>query len=135
LLPWRGQFFNKIVLTQKIKNRRKKKVAIAKKKKVMTTIVLFLLLAMAISLFALPIANAQAPPTFKTYAFIGAMPNPVGVNQEVLIHIGITKELASALYGWSDLSVTITRPDGVVERSVASRLIRRVEQVECTCLP
>jgi len=85
------------------------------KNKAIATIVLFLLFAMTVSLFALPAANAQAPPPFKTYAFIGAMPNPVGVNQEVLIHVGITRELASALYGWSDLSITITRPDGVVE--------------------
>jgi hypothetical protein len=51
----------------------------------------------------------------KTFPVIGATPNPVGVNQETLILIGITQQLYSALYGWSGLSVTITRPDGVVE--------------------
>ncbi len=84
-----------------------------KKGKTGITIALFLLFAMAVSLVALPSANAQA--TVKTYPYIGAMPNPVGVNQEVLLHVGITKELFSAEMGWEDLSVTITRPDGVVE--------------------
>jgi outer membrane protein assembly factor BamB len=32
-----------------------------------------------------------------------------------LIHVGITKELASALYGWEGLTVTVTRPDGKTE--------------------
>jgi hypothetical protein len=78
-----------------------------------TIIALFLLFAIAISLVALPNANAQT--TKKTYFVFGATPNPVGVNQEVIIAIGITDPLASALYGWEDLSITITRPDGVVE--------------------
>jgi len=83
------------------------------KNKVATVVSLFLLFAIAVSLVALPTANAQS--TRKTYAFIGAVPNPVGVNQEVLLHVGITHPTASALEGWSGLSVTITRPDGVVE--------------------
>ena len=68
---------------------------------------------MAVSLVALPTATAQS--TMKTYPLIGATPNPVGVNQETLILIGLTQQLSSALYGWEDLSITITRPDGVVE--------------------
>ncbi|MEM1550349.1 MAG: PQQ-binding-like beta-propeller repeat protein, partial [Candidatus Bathyarchaeia archaeon] len=45
----------------------------------------------------------------------GNCENPVGVNQEVLIHVGITDYLARADYGWEGLWVTIERPDGVVE--------------------
>ena len=47
-----------------------------------------------------------------TYAYIGATPNPVGVNQEVLLHVGITQQLSIVGMGWEDLSVTIERPDG-----------------------
>ena len=85
-------------------NRRKSKA---------TAVALFLLFAMAISLVALPAVTAQG--TKKTFPLIGATPNPVGVNQETLITIGITDALYSALYHWKDLSITITRPDGVVE--------------------
>ncbi len=83
------------------------------KNRIATAVVLFLLLAMTISLVALPAVTAQG--TMKTYPLIGVTPNPVGVNQETLILIGLTEQLSSALYGWNDLSITITRPDGVVE--------------------
>ena len=78
-----------------------------------TAIALFLMFAMAISLVALPSATAQD--TRKTYPFIGAVPNPVGVNQEVLLHVGITHPLYNTADGWEGLTVTVTRPDGVVE--------------------
>jgi len=45
-----------------------------------------------------------------TYAFIGAMPNPVGVNQEVLLHIGIPAYLTGPSDGWENLTVTVTDP-------------------------
>ena len=47
---------------------------------------LTLMFAMAISLVVVPNASAQA--ATKTYAFIGATPNPVGVGQQVLLHVG-----------------------------------------------
>jgi len=50
-----------------------------------------------------------------TYAFIGALPNPVGVEQEVLLHIGITAQLNAVAQSWEGLSVTIERPDGKTE--------------------
>jgi len=83
------------------------------KNKTIITIVMLLMFAIAVSLFALPAANAQS--TVETYPYIGAVPNPVGVGQEVLLHVGITKELYSAEMGWEDLSVTITKPDGTTE--------------------
>ena len=72
------------------------------------------ILAIAISLFALPAEKqtATAQDTYKTYAYIGATPNPVGVNQEVLLHVGITQQLNIEGDSWKDLSVTIERPDG-----------------------
>ena len=80
-----------------------------------TLIALLLITSMAISLIPSPGANAQTQATVKTFAFIGATPNPVGVGQQTLLHIGISAQLANAALGWKDLSVTITRPDGQVE--------------------
>ncbi len=77
------------------------------------SIALFLVFAMAVSLVALPATNAQT--TRKTYPYIGALPNPASVGQEVLLHTGITLQLNSAEMGWEGLSVTITRPDGTTE--------------------
>jgi outer membrane protein assembly factor BamB len=70
----------------------------------------FLMFAMAISLVALPNANAQSATT--TYAFIGATPNPVGVGQQVLLHVGISHQTFTTYQSWTGLSVTITDPDG-----------------------
>jgi outer membrane protein assembly factor BamB len=75
---------------------------------------LFLLFAITVSLFAVA-ANAQEPDEYKTYPFIGATPNPVGVGQETLLHVGITQQLASALVGWEGLTVTVERPNGQTE--------------------
>ncbi len=78
-----------------------------------TAVALFLLIAMAVSLVALP--DATAADTRETYAFIGATPNPVGVGQEVLLHVGIKHPLANTNEGWTGLTVTVTRPDGTTE--------------------
>jgi outer membrane protein assembly factor BamB len=77
----------------------------------LTMVTLFLMLTIAIPIAALPTASAQN--TKKTYPYIGALPNPVGVGQECLLHIGITDVHPSGSgYGWEGLSVTITDPDG-----------------------
>ncbi len=88
-----------------MKNAKNKTIAIA----------LFLMFALAVSLFALPDTNAQS--SKKTYAYIGAAPNPVGVNQQVLLHIGISAPTAGygMQDGWEGLTVTVTRPDGKTE--------------------
>jgi len=77
----------------------------------LSTIALILVIVVSASLAALPTATAQDV-TSQSYAFIGATPNPVGVNQEVLLHIGVTQQLSSHEQGWEGLSVTIERPDG-----------------------
>jgi outer membrane protein assembly factor BamB len=76
-------------------------------------IALFLMFAMVVSSLTLSTANAQG--SVKTYPYIGAMPNPVGVGQEVLLHVGITKELYSSEMGWEDLTISVERPDGKTE--------------------
>ena len=78
-----------------------------------TAIALILMSTIAVSLIALP--NASAADTWQTYAFIGATPNPVGVGQEVLLHVGIKHPLALTTEGWTGITVEVTRPDGHTE--------------------
>jgi len=96
-----------------IKVRRRKNLQFDRRKSGATAVALFLLIAMAVSLVALP--NATAADTWQTYAFIGATPNPVGVGQEVLLHVGIKHPLANTNEGWKGITVTVTRPDGHTE--------------------
>ena len=83
-----------------------------KNKTMATLIALILVSSMAISLVALPTANAQSKMT--TYAFIGATPNPVGVGQQTLLDVGITDQLNSVSLGWTGITITVTAPDGTV---------------------
>ena len=84
------------------------------KTKTLTTIIaLILLSSTAISAFSISTANAQG--SLKTYAYVGATPNPVGVGQQTVIRLGITDQLAAPRYGWEGLKVTITHPDGTNE--------------------
>jgi hypothetical protein len=79
-----------------------------------STIALILVLTISAIVVALPAVTAQSP-TKKTFAYIGAVPNPVGVKQMVLFHVGITENLYSADQGWDGLSITIERPDGQID--------------------
>ncbi len=79
------------------------------------TIALILVLTISAIVVALPIVSAQDMPRKVTYAFIGAVPNPVGVNQQVLLHVGISDQLSSAEFGWEGLTVTVRRPDESTE--------------------
>jgi outer membrane protein assembly factor BamB len=83
------------------------------KSKIATAIAVLMLLIMTIQLAALPTVIAQG--TRKTYAFIGATPNPVGVGQQTLLHVGITQQLQSVNMGWEGLTVTVTSPDGTTQ--------------------
>ena len=72
----------------------------------------FLLLAFAISIVAIfPTTEAQTL-TRKTFAFVSATPNPVGVGQETLIHLGITEATNGTYFQWKGLTVTVEKPDG-----------------------
>ena len=87
------------------------------KNKTMTILIaLILMITIAIPLIALPNANAQVPLlTKKTHPYIGATPNPIGVGQQTLIHVGISDELQTAAHGWEGLTVTITKPDSTTQ--------------------
>ena len=77
------------------------------------TFAILLIASFAISAFPL-LSLAQAADTRVTYAYIGATPNPVGVNQETLLHIGITQQYMSLHDGWKGLTVQVTDPSGKV---------------------
>jgi len=79
-----------------------------------STISLTLLLIVSAMFATLPFVAGQTGGEKMTYAFIGAIPNPVGVNQVVLLHVGVTQELQSVDMGWEGLSVTIKDPEGEV---------------------
>ncbi len=92
---------------------------ICKNKSKISTIALILLLTISATLVALPAVIAQPPPaapqTKATVAYLGCMPNPIGVGQEVLMHIGITESLGSADEGWEGMTVNVVKPDGTTE--------------------
>jgi len=92
-----------------------RKIRMKLTKLTIATIALILLLTVSAILVALPAATAQDVGSKKTYAFLGVVPNPVGVNQQVLLHVGVTQELQNVAMGWEGLSVTIERPDGETE--------------------
>jgi len=76
------------------------------------TYCLALLLTMGSFVIVLRETYAQEPGTKQTYPYCNAIPNPVGVNQEVLLHIGIMHQLAHAGLGWEGITVTVTDPQG-----------------------
>jgi outer membrane protein assembly factor BamB len=86
-----------------------------KKTKLIPTILMIVILTISILTIILPVSIAQEYRTKQTYAYIGAIPNPVGVNQQVLLHIGITDYLVVVSHGWEDLTVSVTKPDGTTE--------------------
>ena len=85
------------------------------KKNKISTILMILFLMITITAIVLPTTTAQAPLRKKSYAIIGATPNPVGVGQQVLLHVGITDVTYWPQPGWYDLTVTVTKPDGTSE--------------------
>jgi len=87
----------------------------AKNKAAITT-ALFLMVTIAVTLVALPVANAHDPPwEMPTYAYIALSPHPVGVNQAVTAVFWIDKipPTAAGIAGdrWK-FYLDITNPEG-----------------------
>ena len=62
--------------------------------------------------------NALSLVNVDTYAYLTVVPDPVGVNQQVIVTFGIdkTSPIASFTRGnWEDLTVKITKPDGTID--------------------
>jgi hypothetical protein len=81
----------------------------------MSTLSFIAILIISTILIGLPAVMAQDPGSKTTYALIGATPNPIGINQQLLIHLGITDRLATDDLGWHGLTVTVEKPDGSTE--------------------
>ncbi len=69
-------------------------------------------LMFAVSTLIVLTPTTSAADTKATYPYIGAMPNPVGVGQETLLHLGITDAISGVQNGWTGLTVVVTKPDG-----------------------
>ncbi|MCW4006899.1 MAG: PQQ-binding-like beta-propeller repeat protein [Candidatus Bathyarchaeota archaeon] len=78
------------------------------------TIALLLMICIAMPLAVLPTTNA-ATAQKQTYAYIGALPNPAGIGQDVLLHVGITDASNWEQGPWTGLTVEVTKPDGSKE--------------------
>ena len=99
----------KNVGVKKIGNEKNMKISINKSK--ITTIAFILLLTISAIIVALPQASAQR--TQKTWPYLGVIPNPVGVNQPVLLHVGITESRSNQALGWEGMTVTVIDPENV----------------------
>ena len=77
-----------------------------------------MILTVSLTILASPIVNAQAtpPPNIKTYAYVTATPNPVGVGQQVIIVMWLNwpPPTAAGTTGdrWQGMTIEITKPNG-----------------------
>ncbi|MDR2203823.1 MAG: PQQ-binding-like beta-propeller repeat protein, partial [Nitrososphaerota archaeon] len=86
---------------------------ILNKKFYFSTISMLLILSFAVSMFALPNADAQEWTKVTPWPFVDALPNPAGVDQSVLINWGLINYLNSVEDGWN-VTLQITDPSGKV---------------------
>jgi len=94
----------KILLNFLARIRRKEKM----EKKINIIVAVALIIALTFPLSFLPTNAASAK---STAAYIGAMPNPVGVGQTVMLHVGIPDALQTATDGFKGLTVTVVKPN------------------------
>jgi hypothetical protein len=84
-------------------------MAISKNKVTIAALSVFLMVTLALSVVP---ANAQEGVVRKTYPFVDAVPDPVGVGEQVLIRFGILQQLPNVAYYYSGLTVTIEDESG-----------------------
>jgi hypothetical protein len=80
----------------------------------------FMILAISITILAMPTTSAHTPPqNVKTYAFVTASPNPAGVGQQVLIVFWLNwvPPTAGGTTGdrWQGFKIDVTKPNGDVD--------------------
>ena len=79
-------------------------------------IALFLMATIAVTLVALPAANAHDPAwSLPTYTYLGVQNNPVGVNQEVLLVFWLNELPRTAVGAYGDrfhFYIDLTTPSG-----------------------
>jgi hypothetical protein len=86
-------------------------MALSKNKTTAIALSIVMIFAMTIAI-ATPLTKAQPGVTQKTYAFVDATPDPVGVGEQALIRYGITQQLPAVLYYYDGLTITIEDPNG-----------------------
>ena len=80
------------------------------------TISILILVAFVFStIAAIPLQPAKAAATMKTYPIADAIPNPIWLGRSTLLKCGISEAAPSASYGWSGITITVTKPDGKTE--------------------
>ncbi len=77
-------------------------------RKINIIVAVVLIVALA---FPLSFLSANAASAKSTAAYIGAMPNPVGVGQTVMLHVGIPDALQTATDGFKGLTITVVKPN------------------------
>jgi hypothetical protein len=91
----------------------------SKNKTTATTIALFLMLTIAVTLVALPVANAHTPPlNIATWCYVAVAPDIIGVNQQVLIAMWSNAIPPAAFGPWGDrwsFTLNVSKPDGTIE--------------------
>ena len=80
-----------------------------------TVVFLIFSLLMSAMIVNLSAVAAQEPLRINPYPFLGGIPNPIGVNQEVLLHVGSIYPTTWPQTGWTGLTVEVTKPDGQTE--------------------
>jgi hypothetical protein len=95
------------------------KMHFSKGKTTAISIVAFLIVTMALAMVIVPIPTARAhTPAWQipTYAFVAAIPNPIGVGQRATVYIWLDKtydaETLTNDYRFHNYQLTITVPDG-----------------------
>jgi len=92
------------------KGEKNMKNAINKSK--ITTIAIILTLTISAVLVAFPSVYAQDR-VKATISYLGVMPNPVGINQPVLMHVGMMDSLSNVNLGWEGMTISIEDPEGI----------------------
>ncbi len=82
--------------------------------KTLTAVALTIILTSATLITSVFLVRAQAS-TVTTYAYVAANPNPVGVNQQVVVNTWVEPLQPSAFDFFHEMKVTITHPDGTTE--------------------
>jgi hypothetical protein len=103
-------------------------MTIAKNKKTAAVIALFLVLSIAATLMTvLPTAYA-AVTHYHTFVYVGASPNIIGVNQQVLLIMwtdnippDIGETAAGGRASWSNVGINVTKPDGTTEEFILEK--------------
>ena len=81
-------------------------------------VVLTAILVISSVIVALPFSSAAVTSQIDTFPYMIVTPDPVGVNQQVIVTFGIDKTAPAALIrsgNFEGLQVKITKPDGTVE--------------------